>query len=327
MTPRSLRLHAPALAAGVLLALLQLSCATTGMTPDPVSMPAARAGLRPQYRVFYDELVDYGDWILIEPYGFVFRPRTRFNSWSPYYDGFWSPSDNYGWVWVSAEPYGWATYHYGRWLNDDYQGWVWVPGARLGARVGGMERQRSVRRLGAARAVEQSERDARRRRLSLRRAQRSRLDRSAHARVARRAGDAGRAAGAAGREPGRGRPRRGEPRTADRLGRGCGWPAAARARSRRESDGTHDAARGDGAPGSAPTSSTAPSNEFKRSAEAEARRARTIMQQKQSQPDVIQRFKAPPADTTPAEPKQKSAPAGKPIPATKPAPMSRDTLR
>ena len=66
--------------------------------------------------------------MLIEPYGFVFRPKARFGNWSPYFDGFWSPSDSYGWVWVSSEPYGWATYHYGRWLQDDYQGWVWVPG-------------------------------------------------------------------------------------------------------------------------------------------------------------------------------------------------------
>ena len=115
-------------AAAGMLALLQLSCATTGPGPQGRSMPAARASLRPEYRVFYDELQDYGDWVLIEPYGFVFRPRTRFGNWSPYYDGFWSPSDSYGWVWVSGEPFGWATYHYGAWINDDYQGWVWVPG-------------------------------------------------------------------------------------------------------------------------------------------------------------------------------------------------------
>jgi hypothetical protein len=106
----------------------QLSCATTALTPDTTPMPAARAGLRPEYRVFYDAMTDYGDWILIEPYGFVFRPRVNFDVWNPYYDGFWSPTDMYGWVWVSAEPFGWATYHYGRWFRDDFQGWVWVPG-------------------------------------------------------------------------------------------------------------------------------------------------------------------------------------------------------
>jgi len=118
---------AATLAGAVLLALLQLSCATTGPAQG-TPMPAARASLRPEYRVFYDELQDYGDWVLIEPYGFVFRPRTRFGTWSPYFDGFWSPSDSYGWIWVSGEPFGWATYHYGAWINDSYEGWVWVPG-------------------------------------------------------------------------------------------------------------------------------------------------------------------------------------------------------
>ena len=113
---------AGALAAGL------LSCATTGLVPDSSPMPAARAGLRPEYRVFYDALVDYGYWILIEPFGWVFRPRVNFDVWNPYYDGFWSPTDAYGWVWVSAEPFGWATFHYGRWFRDDFQGWVWVPG-------------------------------------------------------------------------------------------------------------------------------------------------------------------------------------------------------
>ena len=121
-------LAAATLTAAASLALLQLSCSSTSMTAVATPMPAARAGLRPEYRVFYDELQDYGDWVLIEPYGFVFRPKTRFNNWAPYSDGFWSASDSYGWVWVSGEPYGWATYHYGAWINDSYQGYVWVPG-------------------------------------------------------------------------------------------------------------------------------------------------------------------------------------------------------
>jgi hypothetical protein len=123
-----------ALAVLTLLAIGAGSCATTPAV-EPSSEPvansatyAARAGLRPEYRVFYDALVDYGDWVLIEPYGWVFRPRVGYDTWNPYWDGFWTPTDAYGWVWVSGEPFGWATYHYGRWLRDDYQGWVWVPG-------------------------------------------------------------------------------------------------------------------------------------------------------------------------------------------------------
>src|SRR5262245_61087896 len=103
-------------------------CAASGYVADAHPMPVARQALRPEYRLFYDALVDYGDWVLIEPYGYAFRPRVAVDLWDPYSDGFWSPTDIYGWVWMSAEPFGWATYHYGRWFRDDYQGWVWVPG-------------------------------------------------------------------------------------------------------------------------------------------------------------------------------------------------------
>lgn len=103
-------------------------CATTGLTPVDSNQPVARQTLLPEYRVFYDALIDYGDWVLIEPYGFVFRPRVAWNQWQPFQDGFWAPTDAYGWVWISGEPFGWATYHYGQWLYDRFQGWVWIPG-------------------------------------------------------------------------------------------------------------------------------------------------------------------------------------------------------
>jgi len=105
------------------------SCAVGNTVGTPtVTMPAARAGLLPEYRIFYDALQDYGDWVLIEPYGYLFRPRVAFHDWRPYDSGFWAPTDAYGWVWISNEPFGWATYHYGRWAYDEFQGWVWKPG-------------------------------------------------------------------------------------------------------------------------------------------------------------------------------------------------------
>jgi hypothetical protein len=105
------------------------SCAVgTGGNPPPRSMTAARAALAAEYRIFYDALNDYGDWVLIEPFGYLFRPRTDFHDWRPYEQGFWAPTDAFGWVWISSEPFGWATYHYGRWFYDDFQGWVWQPG-------------------------------------------------------------------------------------------------------------------------------------------------------------------------------------------------------
>jgi len=110
------------------------ACAASGppgITP-PRAMPAARAALQPEYRLFYDVLSDYGDWVLVEPRGFVFRPRVDPVWWRPYYDGYWSATDTYGWVWNSADAFGWATDHYGRWFYDDFQGWVWTPGLEWG---------------------------------------------------------------------------------------------------------------------------------------------------------------------------------------------------
>jgi len=123
-----MRVRSWSILAFALLALSQLSCATMGLTPVAETMPAARSGLLPEYRIFYDALQDYGDWTFIEPFGYVFRPYGNVAGWRPYEYGYWAPSDTYGWVWISAEPFGWATYHYGEWLYDRYQGWVWIPG-------------------------------------------------------------------------------------------------------------------------------------------------------------------------------------------------------
>jgi len=114
------------------IACMPLSCAVGGgegeSEPAAVAQPAARLGLPPAYRVFYDELADEGDWVLIEPYGYCFRPHVNFVAWRPYEDGWWDASDAYGWVWNSNEPFGWITYHYGSWFYDNFQGWVWEPG-------------------------------------------------------------------------------------------------------------------------------------------------------------------------------------------------------
>ncbi|MEZ5299084.1 MAG: DUF6600 domain-containing protein [Verrucomicrobiales bacterium] len=77
---------------------------------------------------FYDELEPWGDWIDSPDYGTIWQPDLAVDaSWSPYSDGSWGYSD-YGWTWISNEPFGWATYHYGRWVLLDRCGWCWVPG-------------------------------------------------------------------------------------------------------------------------------------------------------------------------------------------------------
>lgn len=101
--------------------------ATYDAPPAP-AQSVARMGLAPAYRGFYDALEGEGEWVLIEPYGWVFRPRVNFDSWRPYQQGWWEPSDVYGWVWNSLDSFGWVTDHYGSWFYDSYQGWVWQPG-------------------------------------------------------------------------------------------------------------------------------------------------------------------------------------------------------
>ena len=85
------------------------------------------SGLAPPLRPFYDELTQYGDWVLVEPQGWVFRPIVNTVAWRPYQDGHWEPSYSFGWVWQSNEPFGWITDHYGFWFHDDFQGWLWRP--------------------------------------------------------------------------------------------------------------------------------------------------------------------------------------------------------
>lgn len=118
-----------------LLAAFACSCAVDGglyddvPPPPPASggMPAARMGLPPVLRPFHDELTPYGDWVLVEPRGWVFRPRVNTVAWRPYQDGYWTPSYTFGWVWESNDAFGWITDHYGFWFHDPFQGWVWQP--------------------------------------------------------------------------------------------------------------------------------------------------------------------------------------------------------
>ncbi len=80
---------------------------------------------------FYSNLAPYGYWVDRPSYGWVWVPRHVRHSWRPYSYGRWAYTD-YGWTWVSDEPFGWATYHYGRWWNDPNYGWEWVPGTDWG---------------------------------------------------------------------------------------------------------------------------------------------------------------------------------------------------
>ncbi len=75
---------------------------------------------------FNSSLSSHGEWIDVESGFRVWRPAHIQSYWRPYLLGRWVWTD-YGWYWMSDEPFGWITYHYGRWYNDDYYGWVWMP--------------------------------------------------------------------------------------------------------------------------------------------------------------------------------------------------------
>ncbi len=81
------------------------------------------------FGLFFNALAPYGNWISTPDYGYVWSPADVGPDWEPYTNGHWVWTD-YGWTWVSYEPWGWAPFHYGRWIYTDYYGWVWIPGTR-----------------------------------------------------------------------------------------------------------------------------------------------------------------------------------------------------
>lgn len=80
---------------------------------------------------FYSSLATYGTWTYHNRYGQVFVPAVRVTgpNFRPYSRGHWEYTE-WGWTFVSHQPFGWATAHYGRWFYDSRLGWAWVPGTQ-----------------------------------------------------------------------------------------------------------------------------------------------------------------------------------------------------
>jgi hypothetical protein len=76
---------------------------------------------------YESELQTYGDWIYIEPYGYVWTPHDVRSQWRPYHNGRWVWISSCGWTWLPYEPWGWVTYHFGRWHWRAGLGWYWIP--------------------------------------------------------------------------------------------------------------------------------------------------------------------------------------------------------
>jgi hypothetical protein len=79
------------------------------------------------YDTFERELSPYGDWNYHPRWGEVWQPRVRVG-FKPYFNGYWANTREYGWMWISDDPWGDLTYRYGRWVFDPRDGWMWVPG-------------------------------------------------------------------------------------------------------------------------------------------------------------------------------------------------------
>lgn len=95
----------------------------------PIQLGAtAQAQARISVGIFFDRLQPHGRWVHHRTHGYVFIPAGVGRNWRPYTVGRWVYTNDYGWYWVSEEPFGWATYHYGRWGYSRAYGWYWVPG-------------------------------------------------------------------------------------------------------------------------------------------------------------------------------------------------------
>jgi hypothetical protein len=84
--------------------------------------------LPPELEVYSSDFDEYGRWIYVSDYGYVWCPTTVAKIWAPYRIGRWVWI-NGDYVWISYEPWGWVPYHYGRWAFRVGIGWFWVPPA------------------------------------------------------------------------------------------------------------------------------------------------------------------------------------------------------
>jgi len=87
----------------------------------------AKGYLPEELEDFESELDQYGDWVYLRPYGYVWVPGGLDSEWRPYYYGRWVWLPLSGWTWLPYEPWGWSTFHYGRWGWGVGLGWYWIP--------------------------------------------------------------------------------------------------------------------------------------------------------------------------------------------------------
>ena len=104
----------------------------------------AQVSVRIGYDFFYGRLARDGRWFHHPVWGDVWRPRARLvgPDFQPYSNGYWQYTDEYGWYWVSNDPFDDVVYHYGRWVYDPQSQWIWIPGYTWSPRMGRVARRR-----------------------------------------------------------------------------------------------------------------------------------------------------------------------------------------
>ncbi len=70
----------------------------------------------------------YGSYTNVSGYGMMWQPYFTGIGWDPFMDGAWSWYPGFGYMFVSAYPWGWMPYMYGNWMFVPGFGWMWQPG-------------------------------------------------------------------------------------------------------------------------------------------------------------------------------------------------------
>ncbi|MEW6732695.1 MAG: DUF6600 domain-containing protein [Acidobacteriota bacterium] len=103
-------------------------CASRHTTAITVGGARQYSELEVSFGFFHNSLSPYGHWVNIGSYGPCWRPANLVVGWQPYFhNGYWAYTE-YGWTWISRDPWGHIAFHYGTWFYDPFYGWVWMPG-------------------------------------------------------------------------------------------------------------------------------------------------------------------------------------------------------
>ena len=80
------------------------------------------------YGYGYSDMNYYGAYTNVPGYGMMWQPYFTGVGWDPFMDGAWAFYPGYGYMFVSAYPWGWMPYRYGNWMFVPGFGWMWQPG-------------------------------------------------------------------------------------------------------------------------------------------------------------------------------------------------------